>query len=145
MSTTIAKIRHLASGDLPDDFLKLQDDLLLLLPIHTKVEYKKALAVAQKLAAREDLTRIQQFYLESLANNIKAYEEKHFPVPKGDPIEILKFLLDENGLNGSDLGRLLNQRQLGSKILNRKRKLSARHIMILAKYFSVSPALFISE
>ncbi|MFQ6036381.1 MAG: type II toxin-antitoxin system HigA family antitoxin [Sedimentisphaerales bacterium] len=145
MSNTITRIKESASGKLPDDFLRLQDCLMLLLPIHTKAEYKKALAVAQKLAAREDLTRIQQFYLESLANNIKAYEQKHFPVPKADPIETLKFLLDENGLNGSDLGRLLNQRQLGSKILNRKRKLSIRHIMILAKYFSVSPALFISE
>jgi len=83
--------------------------------------------------------------MESLANNIKAYEEKHFPIRKTDPIEILKFLLDENDLNGSDLGRLLNQRQLGSKILNRKRKLSMRHIMILAKHFSVSPTLFLSE
>ncbi len=145
MSTTVAEIKELASSDLPDNFLELQEYLLLLLPIHTKVEYKQSLAVAQKLAARKDLTRLQQFYLESLANNIKAYEEKHFPIPKGDPIEILKFLLDENGMNGSDLGRLLNQRQFGSKILNRKRKLSTRHIMILAKHFSVSPALFISE
>jgi len=145
MSNTITQIKESASGKLPDDFLRLQDCLMLLLPIHTKTEYKKALSVAQKLAARDDLTRIQQLYLESLANNIKAYEQKHFPVPKGDPIEVLKFLLEENGLSGSDLGRILNQRQLGSKILNRKRKLSTRHIKILAKYFSVSPALFISE
>jgi HTH-type transcriptional regulator/antitoxin HigA len=145
MSTTITQIKESASGKLPDDFLRLQDCLMFLLPIHTKIEYKKALIVAQKLAARKDLNQIQQFYLESLANNIKAYEEKHFPIPKGDPIEILKFLLDENGMNGSDLGRLLNQRQIGSKILTRKRKLSMRHIMILAKHFSVSPALFISE
>jgi HTH-type transcriptional regulator/antitoxin HigA len=145
MSTTITQIKKSASDKLPDDFLKLQDCLLFLLPIHTKVEYKQALAVAQKLAAKKDLTKTQQFYLESLANNIKAYEDKHFPAHKADPIETLQFLLDENGLNGSDLGRLLNQRQLGSKILNRKRKLSMRHIMILAKHFSVSPALFISE
>jgi HTH-type transcriptional regulator/antitoxin HigA len=145
MSTTITQIKESASGKLPDDFLRLQDCLMFLLPIHTKIEYKKALTIAQKLAARKDLNQIQQFYLESLANNIKAYEEKHFPIPKGDPIEILKFLLDENGMNGSDLGRLLNQRQIGSKILTRKRKLSMRHIMILAKHFSVSPALFISE
>jgi HTH-type transcriptional regulator/antitoxin HigA len=145
MSTTVIQITKLASGKLPDDFLRLQNCLMLLLPIHTKVEYKQALAIAQKLAARKDLTRTQQFYLESLANNIKAYEEKHFPPHKVDPIETLKFLLDENGLNGSDLGRLLNQRQLGSKILNHKRNLSMRHIMILAKHFSVSPALFISE
>ena len=145
MSATVTQIKELASGKLPDDFLRLQDCLMFLLPIHTKVEYKRALAIAQKLAARNDLTKTQQFYLESLANNIKAYEEKHFPVHKTDHIETLKFLLDENGLSGSDLGRLLNQRQLGSKILNRKRKLSMRHIMILAKHFSVSPALFISE
>lgn len=144
MSTGIAQIKMLATGNLPNNFLKLQDRLLLLLPIHTRIDYNRALAVAQKLAARRDLSRIQRCYLGSLANNIKAYEEKHFPIPKGDPIDALQFLLDENGMNGSDLGRLLNQRQLGSKILNRKRNLSARHIRILAKHFSVSPALFIS-
>ncbi len=145
MSTTVTQIKEIASGKLPDDFLRLQDCLMFLLPIHTKVEYKQALAIVQKLAARKNLTKTQQSYMESLANNIKAYEEKHFPIRKTDPIEILKFLLDENDLNGSDLGRLLNQRQLGSKILNRKRKLSMRHIMILAKHFSVSPTLFLSE
>jgi HTH-type transcriptional regulator/antitoxin HigA len=143
MSVTITQIRTMAGGRLPNSFVKLQDHLLLLLPIHTKIDYTRALTVAQKLAPRKDLTRIQRFYLEALANNIKAYEEKRFPIPATDPIEILQFLLDENALNASDLGRLLGNRALGSKILNRKRGLSRVHIKKLAKRFSVSPALFL--
>jgi hypothetical protein len=40
-------------------------------------------------------------------------------------------------------GRLLGQRALGAKILNRQRGLSVNHIKTLAKHFAVSPALFL--
>lgn len=143
MSTTVAQIKALAAGNLPDNFLKLQDYLLWLLPIHTKIGYNKALVAVQKLAPRKDLSRIQRSYLESLANNIKAYEDMHFPISKENPIDMLKFLLEENDMNGSDLGNLLGQRQLGSKILRGERSLSKKHIRILAKHFSVDPSLFL--
>jgi antitoxin component HigA of HigAB toxin-antitoxin module len=56
---------------------------------------------------------------------------------------MLKFLLAENGLTGSELGRILGQQQLGSKILTHKRELSKTHILKLAEYFAVSPAVFL--
>lgn len=46
-------------------------------------------------------------------------------------------------MNASDLGKLLGDRSLGSRILNGQRGLSKNHIRILAGHFSVSPALFL--
>ena len=75
---------------------------------------------------------------------VEAYENEHFIIgPSDNPIEILKFLLKQNGLSGSDLGRILGQRQLGSKILRGERELSKAQIKTLAAYFSVDPGLFL--
>ena len=75
---------------------------------------------------------------------IEDFEIKNYKIDNGkSPLDTLKFLLESNGLSGSDLGRILGQRQLGSKILNGVRQLSKKHIRILAEHFSVSPELFI--
>lgn len=129
--------------ELSDSFLQLQNDFLMLRPIHTKKEYSQAVRVAAELTSRERMTKAQADYLESLTNNIMAYENKKMITKKTNPIEILHFLLEENDLTGSDLGRLLGQRQLGAKILKGSRKLNLNHIKKIAGYFSVSPELFI--
>ena len=131
-------------NQIPTNWKKLVTELYLLRPISTKGDYNRAIHIVDMLAGRTDLNRDQADYLESLSTLIEAYENEHnnFDTDQ-DPIEILKFLLDENGLNGSDLGRLLGNRELGSKILNGVRKLSKRHIKILAARFSVEPGLFL--
>ena len=129
---------------IPTNWKKLVTDLYLLKPIRTKGDYNRAVHIVDMLAGRTDLNKDQADYLESLSTLIEAYENEHenFDTEQG-PIEILKFLLNENGLNGSDLGRLLGYRELGSKILNGVRKLSKKHIKILADHFSVEPGLFL--
>jgi HTH-type transcriptional regulator/antitoxin HigA len=141
MTLTITKNK--ANCDLPDDFLELQEELFMLKPIHNKAEYAKAMKIVEMLAPRKNLTKTQTDYLESLVNNIEDYEKSRFEAKKQDPLELLKFLLEENQLNGSDLGRILGNRTLGYAILKGQRKLSKTHIVELAEYFSVSPALFL--
>lgn len=131
-------------NQIPTNWKRLVTELYLLRPISTKGDYNRAIHIVDMLAGRTDLNRDQADYLESLSTLIEAYENEHnkFDTDQ-DPIEILKFLLDENGLNGSDLGRLLGNRELGSKILNGVRSLSKKHIKILADRFSVEPGLFL--
>jgi antitoxin component HigA of HigAB toxin-antitoxin module len=52
-------------------------------------------------------------------------------------------MLQERGMNASDLGRPLGNRGLGSAILRGERQLSKAHIRVLADYFKVSTDLFI--
>jgi antitoxin component HigA of HigAB toxin-antitoxin module len=58
-------------------------------------------------------------------------------------LDLLKFLLEENSMNASDLGRLLGNRQLGSAVLRGNRQLSKTHIRKLCERFRVSADLFL--
>lgn len=80
--------------------------------------------------------------LHLIANNIQVYENKHYPSKKLIPIEMLKFLMEEHGLDQDDLPEIGSQ-SLVSKILNGKRKLTLEHIRHLSKRFGVSPAIFV--
>ncbi|OHB73286.1 MAG: hypothetical protein A2Z25_09565 [Planctomycetes bacterium RBG_16_55_9] len=115
----------------------------MLRPIHNKVDYQEALAVATELSSRTDLTCEQADYLEVLIKVIADYEDKHFEMSKHSPREILEFLVEENQMSGSDLGRIPGNRTLGPALLRGERSLNKKHIKKLAKYFSVSPALFL--
>ncbi|MBW1738886.1 MAG: hypothetical protein JRJ69_15410 [Deltaproteobacteria bacterium] len=130
------------TGRIPTTMLGLQKRFFVLRPIHKKADYQNAMAVATDLSARTDLTCEQTDYLEVLTKLIADYEEKHFEMSKHSPQEILKFLAEENGMSGSDLGRILGSRTLGPALLRGQRSLSKTHIKNLADYFSVSPALF---
>ena len=130
------------TGRIPTTLLGLQKRFFVLRPIHNKVDYQDALAVATELASRTDLNSEQADYLEVLAKVIADYEEKHFEMSKHSPQEILKFLVEENQMSGSDLGRILGNRTLGPALLRGERTLSKTNIKKLAEYFSVSPALF---
>ncbi len=97
--------------------------------------------VAGALASLNSLPALAVRYLEVLSRNIEAYEADSCRV-EHDAIESLKFLIEDHGMTGSDLGRLLGHRELGSKILNGQRKLNVGHIKVLSEHFCVSPALF---
>lgn len=131
-----------SAGRIPTTLLGLQKRFFVLRPIHNRADYQAAMAVATELASRADLTGEQADYLEVLTKLIADYEEKHFEMTKHSPQEILKFLAEENGMSGSDLGRILGSRTLGPALLHGRRSLSKTHIKKLADYFSVSPALF---
>ena len=142
MQRVIKQINN-SKTPIPVTFLGLQKKVLMLRPIHSKSGYNKALKVASDLASRTALTREQAEYLEVLTENIKAYESKRFVARKHSPLEILKFLVSENGMNGSDLGRVLGLRTLGPKILNGERGLSKTHIKKIAYYFSFVSGFFL--
>ena len=120
------------------------DLVIFLKPIHTKGGYKKAIHILDEFAGRTDLTKDQEDFVESLSILVEAYENEHESINENtDPVEALKFLLEANNMNLSDLGNLLGSRSLGSLIMSRKRQLSKNHIRILSKYFSVNPNLFL--
>lgn len=62
--------------------------------------------------------------LELWAALIEAYEEKHHSIPDPDPIEAVKFRMEQLGLKPTDLAKYLGGRGRVSEVLNRKRPLS---------------------
>ncbi len=136
--------RYRAGEKLPETWLDLQVKLCGLRPIHTEKEHERAVAAAGLLAAAEQLNKDQQDYLVSLSLVIEAYEREHFRLETDEvgPVEIIESLLEDNDMSASDLGRLLGDRSLGTRILKGQRQLSKTHIRILCEHFKVSPEIF---
>lgn len=66
--------------------------------------------------------------IEILAALVEAYEDKHHAISAADPIEAIKFRMEQLGLKDSDLTPYVGQRSRVSEILNKKRALSLRMI-----------------
>lgn len=62
--------------------------------------------------------------LEVLALLIEKYEDEHHPMPPSDPVEAIKFRMDQQGLTPRDLEPFIGSSGRVSEVLNRKRKLS---------------------
>ena len=128
----------------PGAWHELIGSLYDLRPIRSKKAYgqaMKALRAVMRVARRN---KDQNDYLETLSGLIGEYEAKAGNLPvEHDPIENLKFLLEANEMTASDLGRLLGDRSLGTRLLKGERSLSKKHIKVLSQRFRVSPGLFI--
>ena len=137
------KTSHIVFADLPTDYAGLVA-VHPLRPIHDKVDLENATAMADAMAGHA-LTRDQEDYFAVLVTLIDQYERAHVPQRNvvHDPVGNLKFLMEQHGMNASDLGRLLGQREVGSKLVRGEREMSKAHIRKLAEHFHVSVAVFV--
>ncbi|MCX7046382.1 MAG: hypothetical protein NTX50_12965 [Candidatus Sumerlaeota bacterium] len=114
--------------------------------LNTEADYDQAFEALHKLAIRPEgsLTPKQQDRLEHLAELIAVYDAKKpaRDLSRQRGIKMLKILMAGAGMKASNLGRLLGDRGLGSRILNGKRKLDLRHVKVLSDHFHVSPDVF---
>lgn len=82
--------------------------------------------------------------LEFVGDIIDRYEREHFPIGSAEPREVLRELMDGRGIKQTDLAGVVAQSNL-SAILAGRRAISARLAGRLAKFFDVSPALFVPK
>jgi HTH-type transcriptional regulator/antitoxin HigA len=69
--------------------------------------------------------------LDVLATLVDAYETKHFPIDSPDPIEAIRFRMEQLGLERKDLEPLIGSRARVSEVLNKRRGLSLKMIRAL--------------
>ena len=69
--------------------------------------------------------------VEILAILIEAYESEHYPIGPADPVEAIKFRMEQQGLVAKDLERYIGSSGRVSEVLNRKRPLSLRMVQRL--------------
>ena len=82
-------------------------------------------------------------YAETLAILIEHYETERFPIKESSGIDVVRFLMDQNGLEQKNLIGILGGKSSVSEILHGKRLLNLRHIRALSEKFNVNPATFI--
>ena len=101
-----------------------------ILPIKNDRDHRKALARAEQLMdAREGTPEADD--LEVLSILIERYEDEQWPVDLPDPVEAIKYRMEQLGYGTSDLQRILGHRSRVSEVLNKRRKLSLQMIRSL--------------
>ena len=111
-------------------------------PIRSEKDYERALAEVEELwGAKAGTPKGDR--LDILATLIDAYETEHYPMDPPDPIEAIKFRMEQQGLTRKDLEEILGTRTRVSEVLNRKRGLSINMIRALHDKLGISAEILI--
>lgn len=107
-------------------------------PIRTKADYKAALREVSAYFDNEPEPRTPEGdRFEVLLTLVEAYEAKHFPVELPDPVEAIKFRMEQAGLTPKDLVPAIGRLNRVYEILSRKRPLTLAMIWRLHERFGI--------
>lgn len=111
-------------------------------PIRNERDYEAALAEIERLwGAKADTPEGDR--LDVLATLIDAYEAEHYPMDPPDPIEAIKFRMEQQGLTRRDLEEIIGTRTRIAEVLNRRRGLSITMIRRLHERLGISAEVLI--
>ena len=113
--------------------------------IKTEEEYDVALANAYLLIQKEVLSGKDADELELLTLLIEHYEKEQYPILPPNPIDAIKFRLEQLGKSESELSKILGARSRQSEILSGKRKLSLSMIRKLHDILGIPAISLIGE
>lgn len=103
---------------------------MTLKPIKTKKDYQQALERLEQIFEAKKNSK-EGDELEVLSILIEKYEDEHFPIGFPDPIEAIKFRMEQLGYNQTDLAKVIGLKSRASEILNKKRKLTLEMVRLL--------------
>lgn len=92
-------------------------------PVKTKKDYQEAMNRLEQIFDSRPGTR-EGDELDILSMLVEKYEDEHFPIEAPDPIEAIKFRMEQMGYKQKDLEKVIGYKGHVSEILNRKRKLT---------------------
>jgi len=96
-------------------------------PIRTRKDHEQAVKEIERLwGARKESEDGDK--LEILVTLVSAYDDEHYPIDPPDPIDAIRFRMEQMGLKRSDLEPVLGSRARVAEVLNRRRPLSIRMI-----------------
>ena len=111
-------------------------------PIRSEADYATALAEVAQLWGAKSATPAGD-RLDVLATLIDAYEAEHHPIDPPDPVEAIKFRMEQQGLSRRDLEPFIGTRTRVAEVLNRKRSLSIGMIRRLHQGLGISAEVLI--
>jgi HTH-type transcriptional regulator / antitoxin HigA len=112
-------------------------------PIKTEEDYHNAISRIEALwGAKKDTPEGDE--LDLLVTLVESYEMKHYPIVPPDPIDAIKFRMEQMGLTNSDMERYLGSQSRVSEVLNRKRTLSLGMIKSLYKGLKIPAEILLA-
>ncbi len=106
-------------------------------------DYNKAIKWYENLIDNYNESTELNDYLDVLALLIEEYEEKKFPISETDPVDIIKYLMEEKNIKQVQLAKAFGSQSIVSEVLNRKRGLTLKYIYNIANIFNVKPQVFV--
>ena len=110
--------------------------------LKTARDHRAALAHVETLMNRPDADEAE---LELWSLLVEKYEEEHFPIEAPDPIEAIRFRMEQEELTPADLQPYLQSKSKVSEVMNRKRPLSLSMIRALHKGLKIPAEVLVQE
>lgn len=112
--------------------------------IHTEAENRFYIERIEDLNSRwNDLSQAERDFYDTLCVLVEDFEKKSYKIRAASPVEVIKELMNANGLRQKDLVGIFETASVASEVLKGKRALTTDHIRRLGKRFNVSPAVFL--
>jgi len=114
--------------------------------IHSVEESTRAVSLLDTLLeeTRGQHGHVLEGLISLVGNLVESFENQTLPTAAASPADVLRLLMDSNGLTQADLAQELGGQPVVSAILNGRRRINARQASELGVRFGVSPALFIA-
>lgn len=117
---------------------------MIIKPIKTDADYRAALKEVESLMTAAPNTPEGE-KLDVLVTLIEAYERKHFPLDLPDPVEAIKFEMEQKGLTVKDLEPMIGKSNRVYEVLNRKRSLTLKMIWKLHQELGIPAESLIKQ
>ena len=117
---------------------------MMIKPIRSEKEYQNALIRLEEIFDAKSGSK-EGDELEILSILIDNYEKEHFPIDSPDPIDAIKFRMDQLGIKQKDLANIIGFKSRVSEIINKKRKLSLNMIRKLHHQLNIPTEVLIQE
>jgi len=113
-------------------------------PIRAEADYRATLAEIESLMKAEPGTPEGE-RLDLLVTLVEAYERKHYPLDLPDPVEAIKFAMDQQGLTVKDLEPMIGRSNRVYEVLSHKRPLTLKMIWKLHKELGIPAESLIKQ
>jgi len=113
-------------------------------PIRSESDLQESFRQLEKVFQAKSGTK-EADDMEILVTLIEAYENKHYPITPPDPVDAIKFRMEQQGLKARDLEEHIGSSGRVSEILNRKRPLSLKMIKCLHKNLHIPYESLLAE
>lgn len=124
--------------------MQLKFKTMTIKPIKTKKDYQQALERLEQIFDAKKNSK-EGDELEVLSILIEKYEDEHFPIGFPDPIEAIKFRMEQLGYNQTDLAKVVGLKSRASEILNKKRKLTLEMVRLIHNSLKIPTEVLIQS
>jgi HTH-type transcriptional regulator/antitoxin HigA len=126
------------------EHIMLEVTMMDIKPIKTGADYRAALKEIEMLMTADPDTPEGE-KLDVLVTLVEAYEQKHYPLDLPDPVEAIKFEMEQKGLTVKDLEPMIGKSNRVYEVLNHKRSLTLKMIWRLHEQLGIPAESLIKQ